>query len=464
VCFVVAFLLIVYDYWVREKILFAAEVISHATIAMRARPSIFVGGILIKTLFAGNAVLFVLFFAKAFDVVEIKSSGYGACYFETPEYVSNLMTFCSVSYLWTILLLDKMRLSIIATIVGSWHFHPTDKPKFTTTLTNMGKSFGTLSIGSLISAIADQINRIAQQNWFCIVLSPPNLIICLIGTCFQTCVQMLTKFSIILHVFTGQGFFQSGKSMYKIMCRHFKGGFVTEVTSKSVLEFTSYVFAAGITMLTWRWVNDRFDCGNPFNDGLNDDDDTSGFVPWYIIVGILVNVFLLWYPVLFLYCIIFTNNYLRKNERETLQRIEDNENSNLDDQYNDDNYGYVERNYNHIWIPILSASFVGCIAMMFFSFISSIFLDVIDTIFLCFAIDKDNNVDIAPDNELFDLVKKMPEYIDTVTVVDDDVEGTTFVDNVESRNEVTATLVHEETINRDPSAPPPPAEAYTSYK
>jgi len=385
------------------------------------------------------------------------------------------MTFCAVSYLWTILLLDKMRLSVIATIVGSWHFHPTDKPKFTTALGNIGKSFGTLSIGSLISAIADKINRVATQNWFFIVLSPVNLVICLIGTCFQTCVQMLTKFSIILHVFTGQGFFQSGKSMYKIMCRHFKGGFVTEVTSKSVLEFSSYVFAAGITMLTWRWVNDRFDCGNPFDD----DNSPNGFESFYIILGILVNIFLLWYPVLFLYCIIFANNYLRKSERETLQRIEDNENSNLDDRFNNyDDYNSYDndRNYNHIWIPILAASFVGCIAMMFFSFISSIFLDVIDTVFLCFAIDKDNNVDIAPDDEFYDLIKKMPEYIDTVTVVstyDDDVEGNnptttnTFVDNVEntpSTTVATATLVHEETIHREPSAPPPPAGAFVSYK
>merc|ERR1712045_641475 len=247
----------------------------------KARPSIFVGGIFIKLIFAANAALFVLFFARSFDVVEVRQrthcyyggyyNNYGGenchsyCEFQSPSYVYRISIFCSLSYLWTILLLDKMRLSIIATIVGSWHFHPTDKPKFTTALFNIGKSFGTLSIGSLISAIADKINRVATENWFFIVLSPVNLIICLIGTCFQTCVQMLTKFSIILHVFTGQGFFQSGKSMYKIMCRHFKGGFVTEVTSKSVLEFSSYVFAAGITILTWRWVNDRFDCGDPFN-------------------------------------------------------------------------------------------------------------------------------------------------------------------------------------------------------
>jgi hypothetical protein len=44
-----------------------------------------------------------------------------------------------------------------------------------------------------------------------------------------------------------------------------------------------------------------------------------------------------------------------------------------------------------------------------FTFLSAIFLDTIDTLFLCFAIDKDNNV-INPDDEFATLLKEMPNY------------------------------------------------------
>merc|ERR1712045_31609 len=76
----------------------------------------------------------------------------------------------------------------------------------------------------------------------------------------------------------------------------------------------------------------------------------------------------------------------------------------------DDYYGFGG-NTNHLWIPPLAATFVGCIAMMFFTFLSSIFLDIITTLFLCFAVDKDNNIDLT-DTEFEALAKESPNYID----------------------------------------------------
>lgn len=112
-------------------------------------------------------------------------------------------------------------------------------------------------------------------------------------------------------------------------------------------------------------------------------------------VGIL---FTLWYPVLGLYIIIFVNKLLQQWEREKLTRNQ------MSDEDEDEELN------NHNWIPPLVAAFVGCIAMMFFTFLASIFLDIINTVFLCFAIDKDNCVDTSND-EFESLVKQMPEYI-----------------------------------------------------
>ena len=73
--------------------------------------------------------------------------------------------------------------------------------------------------------------------------------------------------------------------------------------------------------------------------------------------------------------------------------------------------------WNNYWVPPLAAAFVGCISMMFFTFLAKMFLDTLDTLFLCYAIDKDNGVDMAND-EFDSLVKKMPEYIEADVVTE----------------------------------------------
>ena len=104
---------------------------------------------------------------------------------------------------------------------------------------------------------------------------------------------------------------------------------------------------------------------------------------WTAIVLIILNT---WYPILGIYLIIFLNSYLKDTSS-------------------------IE---NHVWIPPLAASFVGCISMIMFKFVSAIFLDTIDTMFLCFAIDKDNNV-INPDNEFANIASQVSNYIEVPT-------------------------------------------------
>lgn len=399
--FIIAGALTAYSIWARDKLMFAAKMIIHSTVAMKENPAIFFGAICIKLLFAGNAALFVYFFAESFNVAEVTkgSSYYGTeefCRFESPSYVSSIDIFLSLAYLWTILLFDKMRLSIIATVVGSWHFHPDNKPSVFVGIKNVCTSFGTLSIAALISAIAEYINKLLSQpawkSWLSpaiIITAPLSLLMCCFGTCLTMVVKMFTKFSVILHVFTGQPFVGSAKSVFKILSRHFKGGFVTEVTSKSVLNLGSYAFSVGIAMISWKWIDDEFKCGTL----------AKGTDPYMLVAYMLMIFCHIYYPVLGLYVIIVINKYIQTWSREAVES------------------GSSPMNY--LWIPPLAATFVGCISMMMFKFLSNIFLDIIDTLFLCFAIDMDNNVDLS-DSEFESLVKEMPGYIEA-EVVDDNV-------------------------------------------
>mmetsp|Transcript_8024 Transcript_8024/g.11614 ORF Transcript_8024/g.11614 Transcript_8024/m.11614 type:complete len:613 (+) Transcript_8024:84-1922(+) len=371
-CFMIAGFILLYDILTWKRIMYAAEVISYAVVSFKANPAMFVALIFLQLLFAANALLFVFFFSKSFNVAQVSQD---TCTFEYPDFVSGASIYMSLAYLWTMCLFNKMRLSVIATIIGSWHFHPEDKPGIMTALFNTTTtSFGTLSASSLISTIAEKICRMSQEpcwkSWlgpaFC-VTAPLQLLLCIFGTCIGEVIKMLTKYAVILHVWTGLSFVGSAKKASQILSRHFKGAFVTEITSKSVLKLASYAFSVGIAMLTWVWFDHRYNTNTvPGGDGP------------YTIFFILVGLFGLWYPVLGLYIIVLIDKYLRHLEHQ------------------------------HIWLPFLAATFVGCLTMIFFVFLSEIFLDTIDTLFLGFAVDKDN--DIANDPDLEKLVEASPVY------------------------------------------------------
>jgi len=205
---------------------------------------------------------------------------------------------------------------------------------------------------------------------------------------------MLTNFAVVLHVFTGQNFFGSAKKSFQILSRHFEGGFVTDYTSRSLFAIASYTFSFCVALITWAWIDAEFNAGSLPDRFMSQQ-----------MLFILVVIFNLYYPVLGLYAMIFVNNILRDFERQKMLKSL---NSNGVD---DGSAYYFNENSNHLWIPPLAATFVGCISMMFFTFLSSIFLDIITTLFLCFAIDKDNNVDLT-DTEFEALAKESPNYID----------------------------------------------------
>jgi len=59
------------------------------------------------------------------------------------------------------------------------------------------------------------------------------------------------------------------------------------------------------------------------------------------------------------------------------------------------------------WVAPLAAIFVGCICRLFFNYMAGVILDTIDTCFVCWAIDRDNKVDLS-DSEFSSLVMMLP--------------------------------------------------------
>merc|ERR1712194_306948 len=89
----------------------------------------------------------------------------------------------------------------------------------------------------------------------------------------------------------------------------FKGGFVTEVTSRSVMHLSSYAFSLSLAMVAWAWISDRFDCKSI------PDLDT-----WLFVLYFLMLMFNLYYPVLGLYIMILVNMSLRRTGRLLMEQ------------------------------------------------------------------------------------------------------------------------------------------------
>lgn len=63
-----------------------------------------------------------------------------------------------------------------------------------------------------------------------------------------------------------------------------------------------------------------------------------------------------------------------------------------------------------VWVAPMAACFVGVISKMFFEYMAGIILDTVDVCFVCYAVDKDNGVDMKNDS-FGQYVVEMPDYI-----------------------------------------------------
>lgn len=76
-----------------------------------------------------------------------------------------------------------------------------------------------------------------------------------LSTLLASCIKMLTKFTLIIHTFTGLPFTDSARKCFHVMGRHFQDGFITDYASNSVLQLGAYVFSAAVTFSAWAWID-----------------------------------------------------------------------------------------------------------------------------------------------------------------------------------------------------------------
>ena len=403
----------------KEDLVKAARTIGHSVAAFHSNPDMLTGLFVLKAVFLLHAVLFVACLVLAFDVVEIRrqiQEYEGSCDFEYAHYVAPVTRFQCLFWIWFVFVYDQVRLSTISTVVGSRHFHADEKKKCTVwrALHNaLTTSFGSLALAGALSMVFDNFRKDRRSpsnvTWWltapqsCVLL-PLQLILWACGSCIADVLALYMRFAVILHSFTGQSLKTCATKCKDTLKRNFLGGYITAYSARSVLFTTAYIFSVGIALATWRWIDALYS-----TDSLKEwMSGESTF--WIVIFQLLVLVLAFAYPTISIFCIVRANTILSGQEIT-----------------------------QHQWIGPLAAVFVGCIAMVVFRFVTGILLDIVDTKFLCFAIDEDNGIDRgAPSTvecggeELSEreleqrtfaaLVKAMPDYAVAVELRSNDVD------------------------------------------
>jgi len=385
--------------WKRDKLEFAGKIISHSCMALQKNPTMFGGLLGIKALYCLQAFCFVLFVSKSAEVMEVVketvvvvsydsdlneiSTSTTTCELKNASWVGSARSVVMFCWLWSIMFYTQARLGVIATIIGSWHFHPNDMPSVSTAVINVfTKSLGTVSFSALLLAIIERIKKSLKFKWYhhcgpqvCITLPFACLAMVLLW-CLETCLKMLTKFTLILHIFSGLNFFGSAKKCFGLLTRHFENAFVTEVTSRAVLTIGAYVFSIALSFIAWAWIDTEFGW-NSLSTTSQDAEDSLALVRFF--GWLLFMLFQLWYPTLGIFMLIIIDMLLTR-------------------------WGVGGQEY---WVAPFAAVFVGIISMLFFTFMAGVVLDTIDVCFVCWAVDKDNNVDLS-ESEFAALIIELP--------------------------------------------------------
>jgi hypothetical protein len=396
-----------YCVWVHlniSHILKGAEVITQSAIVVKNNSRMIFHLFGLKVVYALQTAILLVAICTSYEIVEVRSYS-GGCYYVYPEYLRFVNSFQIFVWIWTVWTLDMVRLFIVASVTGSNYFHPNDdndltnKPTFYTTLKRaLGPSFGTLAFAGLITSFLDVLRK---RNRRCFMWFGPQIIVfvfieavlCVFGACILNMAFVFTKFSVVLHAFTGKSFQESGQRCHEIMRRRFVGGYITEINSHSVLWLSSVFFSIFAMLISWDWMNKAFHC-NSFDNAM------------YIAILIIIGLFS-FHPVIGILLVICVNSSLQNRDTYFFER--------------------GEETYQHVWVPPLAAAFVGIVTKLLLTFVGKIILDAVDTMIVCFAIDEDNDIQERSNEGMAVIIKDMKDYIKAEPVVHFDIEAERIV-------------------------------------
>ena len=374
--------------FMKKKIEKAAVVVSHAANALLNMPSLMLCVFSWLIVSCVLVVVLILVCVAAGQVSEIVqgdqtvSDSVGSetkiltCDFEAKDYAGNLMFISFYIWQWMWMYANAVQIFFVAGCVGTYHFHKdTVTPKLPLTFIKFGftTSIGTLSKLSLVFMAVDYIkkkSRITCKRMFCYCAwaDPITLIALVIRCCCLAFLNMMTKFCLIFHVFTGEPFWQSAKRTKELLEKAGLDGLVLETALLNCFTVIGYFFSVGMGFFCWWWMGVEHN-----NDILGDPEsacsscEMMGWLKQFMIILLFLAMYVPAYSIM-LVVIVAT---LAGNA--------------------------VWR----VWVPWLCGVFVGSIASFFFAQTVQALLYAANTMFVAIAIDKAHGVTDDGSNPLY---------------------------------------------------------------
>mmetsp|Transcript_14893 Transcript_14893/g.17405 ORF Transcript_14893/g.17405 Transcript_14893/m.17405 type:complete len:562 (+) Transcript_14893:268-1953(+) len=351
-------------YRTREQIDAAAEHMKIAVTILMRKKSIFSVAAVIQ-------LVFLLFMASSFWFLISSAFIYEVdvdCNLVLSNFSTKMMAYFAFWFFWVMHYCQASRLVVVAMTVGGFFFESADNPQnyalagLKSTVTT---SAPTLSVGSLITAVVEYVFRKIQERfWF---LDPIGCLLQCVYLIFASVIIALTRFSLISHALSGEGFFASAKLSFNTVKQSgiaqnpnssggkaFLQGYITDRVAVFVTELSSNTFAVVCGVIGWALMDSAT------------NQDTLSTLFEYIDNAFLFVMFVLGFlwvtkrPMFGLLGIIL---YLTWTPLPTPIEL----------------------------IPALAGLFAACLSALVLDFTAAIVLNAIDTVFMLEAISKIND-------------------------------------------------------------------------
>lgn len=220
-------------------------------------------------------------------------------------------------------------------------------------------SWPTLSVSSLFVTIVERIKKTVNNkiNY----VNPCCWCFLLVFHFLMNQLQAYGRFLVVVHSITGKPFLEAASKSFDLLV---KGGNLEHAISANYfaevsLELTSYVLSFGVGMLMWIWIDHAEDLDSFSTDTNTEEESWKVWFYVFLVCWIILNK----YPYFLIWLIALIGN--------SESFAEDNESKSS---------------------AMLFGMFVGAIAHIIFDFFASIVLDAVDTMVICYAVDKANGV------------------------------------------------------------------------
>jgi len=251
----IAAVLLLVAYITREKIKQAARTLKTASLAVSKNKLVVPANCVLEVLLIGSLVTFWYGVTSAGFNLEVNQ-----CKLRLTPIASNSYYFLLFMFFWTTAWLTLAKLHLTAMTIGSWYFAQEDGPSgvaFHALRTTLSKSAPVITSFSIITTIVDYIVDIATRRFWW--TDPVGIVLRFLFCIFQSCIMALTKYGVVGHAFLGKGFGESTKSAYKVLKRNFVGGYVTDRVGASVVFVMSRLLATALGLLAWYMIDQAHD-------------------------------------------------------------------------------------------------------------------------------------------------------------------------------------------------------------